>query len=162
MEKNSIKRGYYNSPIGILEIIELDGYIVEINFIEEANYLEETISDEITKCKIELKEYFEGKRDVFSVKVDLTRGTEFQRKVWNALREIPYGEIVSYKDIAERIGNPKAVRAVGGANNKNPIPIIIPCHRVIGKNGDLTGYAGGLSTKEYLLNIERKKERNFE
>lgn len=158
MKESLIKKGYYHSPIGILEIIESNGYIVEINFLEDDNCLEEFISDEIEKCKIELEEYFHGRRSRFSVKVDLIRGTEFQKKVWNALRDIPYGETVSYKEIAEKIGNPKAVRAVGGANNKNPISIIIPCHRVIGKDGSLTGYGGGLSKKEYLLNLEHENK----
>ena len=151
MKESLIKKGYYNSPIGILEIIESDGYIVEINFVEDDNCLEEFISEEIEKCKIELEEYFSGRRSEFSVKVDLAKG-------WNALRDIPYGETVSYKEIAEKIGNPKAVRAVGGANNKNPIPIIIPCHRVIGKDGSLTGYGGGLSKKECLLNLENENK----
>ena len=158
MKESLIKKGYYNSPIGILEIIESDGHIVEINFVEDDNCLEEFISEEIEKCKIELEEYFNGRRSEFSVKVDLAKGTEFQKKVWNALRDIPYGETVSYKEIAEKIGNPKAVRAVGGANNKNPIPIIIPCHRVIGKDGSLTGYGGGLSKKECLLNLENENK----
>lgn len=162
MKENLINKGYYNSPIGVLEIVESDGFIVEINFVQEANYLEDLSSEEIKKCKKELEEYFEGKRTEFTVKIKFIKGTDFQRLVWNALRKIPYGETVSYKDIAEKIGNPKGCRAVGGANNKNPIAIIVPCHRVIGKNGSLTGYADGLSKKEYLLDIERKKEKNFE
>lgn len=155
--------GYYNSPIGILEIIESNGYIIELKFIEEKNENQnEIFSDEINKCVNQLEEYFSGKRVDFDIKIKFLKGTEFQKSVWNSLIEIPYGETVSYKYIAEKIGNPKAVRAVGEANNKNPIPIIIPCHRVIGKNGSLTGYAGGLKTKEYLLNIERKKVENIE
>ncbi|HHD2752553.1 TPA: methylated-DNA--[protein]-cysteine S-methyltransferase [Clostridium perfringens] len=162
MKENLINKGYYNSPIGVLEIVESDGFIVEINFVQEANCLEDLSSEEIKKCKKELEEYFEGKRTEFTVKINFIKGTDFQRLVWNELRKIPYGETVSYKDIAEKIGNPKGCRAVGGANNKNPIAIIVPCHRVIGKNGSLTGYADGLSKKEYLLDIERKKEKNFE
>jgi len=83
-------------------------------------------------------------------------GTPFQLKVWQALRAIPYGELVSYKTIAEVVGNPKAVRAVGGANGKNPIPIIVPCHRVIGSDGSLTGFGGGLDTKKRLIDLERQ------
>lgn len=162
MKENLINRGYYNSPIGVLEIVESDGFIVEINFVQEANCLEDSSSEEIKKCKKELEEYFEGKRTDFTVKINFAKGTDFQKSVWNALKKIPYGKTVSYKDIAEEIGNPKGFRAVGGANNKNPIAIIVPCHRVIGKNGSLTGYADGLSKKEYLLDIERKKERDFE
>ena len=101
----------------------------------------------------QLQEYFEGVRTSFDLKLNL-EGTEFQRKVWKALSQIPYGETASYKDIADKIDNPKAVRAVGMANNRNPIPLIIPCHRVVGSNGSLTGYAFGLPLKKYLLEHE--------
>lgn len=101
----------------------------------------------------EIKEYLEGKRKTFDVPL-APNGTAFQQKVWNALLTIPYGETRTYSEIAEMIGNPKACRAVGMANNKNPIIIMIPCHRIIGKNGSLVGYACGLETKEYLLNLE--------
>lgn len=102
----------------------------------------------------ELEEYFAGNRKVFTVPLDL-RGTEFQKKVWEALREIPYGETRSYKEIAEKIGNPKASRAVGMANHRNPIGIVVPCHRVVGANGKLTGYAGGIPMKQALLELEK-------
>lgn len=102
-----------------------------------------------------MDEYFSGKRKKFDVSIVL-EGTEFRKKVWKELMNIPYGETCSYKDIAIKIGNPKACRAVGGANNKNKIPIIIPCHRVIGTGGKLVGYAGGLHIKELLLENERK------
>ncbi|WP_147803123.1 methylated-DNA--[protein]-cysteine S-methyltransferase [Alkalicoccus halolimnae] len=102
----------------------------------------------------EIKEYFDGSRNKFDIKMDL-RGTAFQKQVWEQLQLIPCGNTQSYKDIAEALGNPKAVRAVGGANNKNPVPILIPCHRVIGADGTLTGYAGGISIKESLLNHEK-------
>ncbi|WP_034681630.1 methylated-DNA--[protein]-cysteine S-methyltransferase [Caldalkalibacillus mannanilyticus] len=101
----------------------------------------------------QLDQYFAGQRKQFDCEIDLI-GTPFQKLVWQALLEIPFGEYRSYKDIAQAIGAPKAVRAVGGANNKNNIPIIIPCHRVIGTNGSLVGYGGGLHIKEYLLNLE--------
>lgn len=101
----------------------------------------------------QLKEYFAGKRFTFDIPLHLF-GTAFQKKVWNALLTIKYGTTVSYKDIAMQIGAPKAVRAVGGANNQNPIPIIIPCHRVIGSNGAMVGYGGGLEKKECLLQLE--------
>ncbi len=107
----------------------------------------------IDKAFLEIKEYLEGRRKTFDLPL-APNGTAFQQKVWNALCTIPYGETRSYSEIAEIIGNPKACRAVGMANNKNPIIIMIPCHRVIGKNGSLVGYAGGLETKEYLLNLE--------
>jgi len=101
----------------------------------------------------QLSEYLEGKRKNFNLPID-PRGTDFQKKVWNELKKIPYGEVRSYKQIAKSIGNPEACRAVGSANNKNPTAVIIPCHRVIGTNGQLIGYAGGLERKKFLLNLE--------
>ncbi|MBI9094848.1 MAG: methylated-DNA--[protein]-cysteine S-methyltransferase [Sphaerochaeta sp.] len=108
-----------------------------------------------TRTRQELDEYFSGKRKTFSIPLE-TRGTPFQKQVWDALLEIPYGETRSYEDIAIRIGKPKACRAIGMANNRNKIGIIIPCHRVIGKNGLLVGYAGGLDKKIGLLELEKK------
>lgn len=104
----------------------------------------------------ELEEYFRGERRTFDLPLH-PEGTEFQKKIWEALQEIPYGETRSYGEIAERVGNPKACRAVGMANNRNPIAIMIPCHRVIGKNGSLTGYAGGVDLKRKLLELESKR-----
>jgi methylated-DNA-[protein]-cysteine S-methyltransferase len=104
----------------------------------------------------QLKEYFAGKRKEFELEL-LPEGTEFQRAVWQELRAIPYGETISYKELAERIGKPKAVRAVGAANGANPIPIIIPCHRVIGNDGSLTGFGGGLPLKRRLLELEGRQ-----
>lgn len=101
----------------------------------------------------QLREYLAGKRQEFTCPLDL-RGTEFQREVWQAVRAIPYGQTRSYRDVAQAIGRPKAVRAVGAANGANPVPIIIPCHRVIGADGSLTGYGGGLALKERLLKLE--------
>lgn len=107
----------------------------------------------LLEAERQLNEYFSGKRKTFSVKLDFT-GTEFQKAVWNALLTIPYGETRSYGEIAVQLGNPKAVRAVGAANGKNPISIIAPCHRVIGSTGKLTGFAGGLEAKSLLLKLE--------
>jgi methylated-DNA-[protein]-cysteine S-methyltransferase len=101
----------------------------------------------------QLRAYFRGELKKFDLPLSM-EGTDFQLRVWNALREIPYGETISYAQLAERIGNPKAVRAVGLANGSNPIPIIVPCHRVIGSDGSLTGFGGGLSTKKMLLELE--------
>ncbi len=109
----------------------------------------------LRQAEQELAEYFEGKRQVFSVPLDAV-GTRFQIKVWDALKTIPFGETRSYGQIAKQIGNARAVRAVGGANRCNPISIIVPCHRVIGASGHLTGFAGGLMTKERLLALERR------
>lgn len=109
----------------------------------------------LAEAKQQLTAYFAGELQQFQLPLDM-RGTEFQRKVWEALNTIPYGEAASYKDIAVRIGNPKAVRAVGGANNRNPVPVIVPCHRVIGASGSLVGYGGGLPIKIALLELEAK------
>lgn len=105
---------------------------------------------------IQLQEYFRGVRKEFDIPLDIgTNKPDFSRRVWNQLRKIPYGTTCSYRTIAERIGRPKAYRAVGQANHSNPIAIVIPCHRVIGSNGTLTGFGGGLNTKEFLLNLEQ-------
>lgn len=145
---------FYETEIGIIGIRENNKSITDIFFskVDTNDNIEET--DLIKECFKQLKEYFEGNRMKFDLPLD-ARGTEFQKKVWNELLNIPYGETKSYKDIAVAIGNEKACRAIGMANNKNPIPIIIPCHRVIGSNGKLVGYAGGLNVKEKLLNIEK-------
>ena len=153
-------KGYLEvKDFGILEIVEEEDGISSINFVEKIDDAIE--SDEVKRCIQQLKEYFLGKRREFSIKLDIRTGTEFQKKAWRALIEIPYGETRSYQEQAMAIGNPKAVRAVGGANNKNPISIIIPCHRVIGKNKKLVGYGGGLLKKEFQLNLEKEniKER---
>jgi methylated-DNA-[protein]-cysteine S-methyltransferase len=105
-------------------------------------------------CLLQLNEYFDGKRSTFRLKLDLEDAPSFYRDVWNVVRMIPYGKTRSYSDIAQILDAPKAVRAVGQANGKNPIPIIIPCHRVLGKNGNLTGYAYGLTIKRRLLQLE--------
>ena len=145
-------KGYFKSPIGYIYIEGEKGYITKIQFCDE--YIEIESPDYINECKKQLLEYFNGERKVFDLKLN-PKGTEFQKKIWNELIKIPYGETKSYSEIAKNIGNPKACRAVGNANNKNTIGICIPCHRVIGKNGSLTGYAGGIDKKEYLLNIEK-------
>ena len=108
----------------------------------------------IRQARVELEEYFQVKRREFTVPMEL-QGTPFQLRVWQALREIPYGQTRTYAEVAQAIGSPKAVRAVGLANSKNPISILVPCHRVIGANGKLTGYAGGLQNKAMLLELEK-------
>ncbi len=124
---------------------------------------DETITDFGTKTELtdkaysELLEYFDGKRKQFDIPYKLS-GTDFQKKVWSALCAIPYGETRSYKDIAKAVGNEKASRAIGMANNKNPITVIVPCHRVIGSSGKLVGYAGGLTMKEFLLDMEEENK----
>lgn len=146
---------FYDTRIGKIGISEKNGYITNIYFNENIDMslyiLEE--SEYIKEAKKELDEYFNGNRKAFSVKYKY-HGTPFQKKVWDALINIPYGEVATYKDIAEKIGHPKAYRAVGLANNRNQLPIIIPCHRVIGVNSKLVGYGGGLGIKKELLKIE--------
>lgn len=154
---------FYNSPIGELGIVENDNGITDIytekeledkdKLIKDKNYtLEETLL--ILKAYKELEEYFKGERKKFTISLS-PEGTEFQKKVWAELIKIPYGETRSYKDIAIKIGKPTAARAVGMANNKNRMLIVIPCHRVIGKNGSLVGYASGIDMKKYLLDLEK-------
>lgn len=144
----------YNSPIGELYLIEEDNYLIEINFFSPPANILERETDFLISCKKELVEYFERKRKEFTIPLKLY-GTEFQKKVWNALLKIPYGETRSYKDIAIMVDNPKGSRAIGMANNRNPLPIVIPCHRVIGANKKLVGYGGGLEKKIFLLELEK-------
>ena len=143
---------YYDTYAGRIGIAEEDGAITHLIFSERDWTVEET--DLIKETKRQLDEYFAGKRKEFDIPTRL-EGTEFQKRVWEELRKIPYGKTVTYKDIAEAVGCPKGFRPVGLANNRNPISIIYPCHRVIGSNGSLTGYGGGLDVKEKLLELER-------
>ncbi len=143
------------SPVGELTLEGDETFVTALRFGDTSSGGES--SDTLDWAAEELAEYFSGKRYEFTVSVK-AEGTDFQRSVWNELLTIPYGETASYADLACKIGNPNACRAVGGANNKNPLPILIPCHRVIGKNGELTGYAGGLAIKEFLLDLERRSK----
>jgi len=146
----------YESPVGKLRIIENGIGITHIEFpeIQKNIIAEEKETPLLTKTIKQLAEYFAGKRKDFDIPLHLN-GTVFQMKAWSELRKIPYGETRTYQQIAEATGNRKASRAIGLANNRNPIPFIIPCHRVIGSNGSLTGYAGGLETKKFLLDLEQ-------
>ena len=152
----------YQSPIGIVELVGTEEAIVSILFTEKENqeHVRQIDTPNVLElCRLQLDEYFKGERSTFSFPY-VTQGTDFQQTVWNALKQIPYAETGSYKDIAVTIGNEKAIRAVGSANGKNKLSIVIPCHRIIGSNGKLTGYAGGVWRKEWLLRHERgfKKE----
>jgi methylated-DNA-[protein]-cysteine S-methyltransferase len=140
------------SPLGILKIQASDQGLMGLVFVESVpiTISANTITD---KTKQQLHEYFMGERQHFDLPFD-TKGTVFQQSVWHYLTTIPYGQTASYQDVASGIDNPKAVRAVGAANGKNPIAIIVPCHRVIGKNGSLTGYAWGVEAKSWLLQHE--------
>ena len=153
----------YNFEIGKILIVENENCIVKVIILNDESYsADEKISKYgteketllIKKTKQELMEYFVGKRKAFDIPIKLD-GTEFQVKVWKELLKLPYGETCSYLDIAKKIGNPNAARAVGMANNKNKIQIIIPCHRIIGSDKKLIGYAGGIKIKEKLLKLEK-------
>lgn len=144
-----------DSPVGRLMIVQQGEAVKEILFEEKITDAVPIRSTELLLCaQRQLNEYFSGSRKVFSLPLALT-GTPFQRKVWQQLTQIPYGEVRSYGQIAQAVGNPKACRAVGAANHCNPIPILVPCHRVVGANGSLTGYAGGLWRKNLLLQLEQ-------
>ncbi len=147
---------YYESPLGILCFVSENNAIVKISSgkCKEEGVCEET--EVIRMANSQIQEYLQGRRTGFDFPMN-PQGTDFQKKVWQALCAIPYGETQSYKQLAESIHNPNACRAVGMANNKNPILIAIPCHRIIGANGQLTGYAAGLDKKEYLLQLEKKR-----
>lgn len=153
----------YFSPVGHLHIQSENGFISEIIFLnenKEDDNSEAEINDEILlQCKQELDEYFAGNREIFSVPIQ-QKGTNFQEKVWDELMNIPFGETISYGELSVRLKNPKAIRAVGTANGSNHLPIIVPCHRVIGANGKLVGYGGGLWRKKWLLEHERSYVKN--
>ena len=148
-----------DSPVGPLTLVATGGALSGL-YMEQQRYRpgEETFGERddslFAEAVEQLAEYFAGDRSEFDLPLALS-GTAFQRTVWSALREIPYGETVSYGEIAMRIGRPTAARAVGLANGKNPVGIIVPCHRVVGSTGDLTGYGGGLDRKRHLLDFER-------
>ena len=144
--------GYIKVSAGIIKIICSEEYVLSVSFSDIIKENDKG-SEVLDKALKQMNEYFSGERKKFDLPLYF-EGTEFQKSVWNELRKIPYGTTVSYKDIAEGINNEKAVRAVGNANNKNKIMIIVPCHRVIGKNGKLVGFAGGLDKKEFLLKHE--------
>ncbi len=144
---------YYKCPVGQIKLTADDKYILGVEFINRKVKNSSDLPKHLLLAKSQLDEYFAKKRNKFDLPLKL-EGTDFQKKVWKKLEKIPFGKTKSYKDLANEIKNPKSVRAVGGANNKNKFAIFIPCHRVIGANGSLTGYAGGLKFKEYLLQHE--------
>lgn len=143
-----------HTPIGFLEITGNSEGLSSVIFSDvEAKNNSENIPEDLKDAVIQLQEYFEGSRKEFTLKLD-PKGTDFQKRVWEELQKIPYGKTVNYLQIAKRLGDPKVIRAAASANGKNPISIIIPCHRVIGSDGSLTGYAGGLHRKKWLLEHE--------
>ncbi|MBP8099785.1 MAG: methylated-DNA--[protein]-cysteine S-methyltransferase [Acinetobacter sp.] len=150
------------SPVGILKLVATENALVAVLWENEnpkrvrlAELIEQVNHPILLETQKQLREYFAGTRQQFDLPLDF-EGTVFQKKVWQALLSIPFGETRSYRDIAEQVGNIKAVRAVGAANGKNPISIIAPCHRVVGVNGKLVGFAGGLNNKEILLGLEKQ------
>lgn len=153
---------YYNTKIGRIGIAE-DGEGITNLYMEDKLPSEGMIIKEtplLKKASKQIDDYLDGKIESFDLPLSL-KGTEFQKIVWTELQKIPYGETYSYKKLAEKIGRPTAARAVGMANNKNPILIVVPCHRVIGKDGSLVGYAAGLNIKEKLLKLEKSKNISF-
>lgn len=149
---------HYDTPIGSIVIVEEEGAIVRLE-IDKQSREQDMETPLIQETYKQLREYFEGQRKQFTIPIKL-QGTVFQNKVWEALQTIPYGTTCSYKDIAVKIGNPKAVRAIGGANHKNQIMIIVPCHRVIEASGGIGGFGAGVMTKQYLLEMEASNQNN--
>jgi methylated-DNA-[protein]-cysteine S-methyltransferase len=154
-------KAYCQSEIGLIEVVGTEKIIKTVEFIDDevetlSKHLPPTdLPPIIAACLTQLEEYFQGDRQEFSLTL-APEGTDFQQAVWRQLETIPYGQTVSYLEVARQVGNKKAVRAVGAANGQNPIAIIVPCHRVIGSNGQLTGYGGGLWRKAWLLNHEKR------
>jgi methylated-DNA-[protein]-cysteine S-methyltransferase len=156
-----------DSPIGKLKLVASDQGLVGILWEKDrpgrvrlSDLKENPKHPMLVKTEEQLREYFQGQRRHFSIPLDM-RGTPFQKQVWEALLAIPFGETRSYSQLAKQLGNPKATRAVGAANGRNPVAIIAPCHRVIGSSGKLTGFAGGLDAKAHLLNLEGCDEKLF-
>ena len=155
---------YYHSPVGLLKIVIQDGFVNEIIFLDNDDEKNDDASEEnistknkavFKKCKVQFDEYFSGERKNFDLPIK-QKGTLFQEKVWDELLKIPFGKTISYLQLSQRIGNVKSIRAVGTANGRNNLSIVVPCHRVIGSDGSLTGYAGGLWRKQWLLEHENK------
>ena len=148
---------YYQSPLGVIKIGGNDSVISEVLFVEEADYSQPgyQTTDLLAMCVEQLIEDFNGERLVFDVPV-YQQGTPFQNRVWSELLNINYGKTISYMDLAKRLGDPKVIRAAASSNGKNNIYIIVPCHRVVGSNNSLVGYAGGLHRKKWLLQLEMK------
>jgi methylated-DNA-[protein]-cysteine S-methyltransferase len=146
---------YIQSPVGPIEISGDDDFVSKVLFIDDVKNDTEHLPKVIRDCKQQLEEYFAGTRTEFSLQLSQS-GTDFQRRVWTELCNIPYGKTTSYLQLSKNLGDVKAIRAVGTANGRNNLAIIVPCHRVIGSNGTLIGYAGGLDKKKWLLSFEAR------
>jgi methylated-DNA-[protein]-cysteine S-methyltransferase len=157
-------RGTLQAPFGLLTVVASDRGVRYITFEEDAHpksYVDMVVRDDaghpvVARALTQLREYLAGKRTSFDLPLDL-QGTEFQVDAWNALAKIPFGATVSYAQQAASIGRPKATRAIGSANGRNPVVIVLPCHRVVGADGSLTGFGGGLHVKSWLLDLEKQK-----
>ena len=147
-------RACHHSEIGPLEVVGNQKGILTVTFGADEFETDRNLPALMAECLRQLTEYFKGRRQKFSIPLVL-EGTDFQKAVWRQLQKIPFGQTASYGDIARAVGSPRAFRAVGNANNKNPIPLIIPCHRVIGSDGKLVGFGGGIWRKEWLLEHEQ-------
>ena len=150
---------HFSSPIGKIQIVEENGFITNVSF-EEPEKDGSDSSLVLDACVLQLEAFFKGRRTAFDLPLK-PKGTAFQKSVWSELQNIPFGKTISYMDMAKRLGEPKVIRAASSANGKNPITIIIPCHRVIGSDGSLTGYAGGLKRKQWLLEHESSQTSLF-
>lgn len=144
---------YYKTPIGTAKIIGDEHGIISVSLINDKTESSESTLECLKDCVQQLSEYFKGSRNTFNLKLN-PQGTDFQKKVWNELLNVPFGQTRTYLEQSKKLGNAKAIRAVASANGKNPIWIIIPCHRIIGSDGSLTGYAGGIWRKKWLLEHE--------
>ncbi len=151
----AVFKALFRSPIGFLEVVGTEEGIVSIEFSDGRAVPAGPPAPCLKECFRQLEEYFDGRRRAFSLRLDL-RGTPFQKRVWDELLKVPFGRTVAYRDVAAALGNSRATRAVGGANHRNPVSIVVPCHRVVGADGGLTGYGGGLWRKEWLLAHEKK------
>jgi methylated-DNA-[protein]-cysteine S-methyltransferase len=165
MNLDVVSYSIVESPLGAMILAGTSAGLIEINFIQGRTTRSPDshwrLNDQLLSRAIEqLRDYFQGNLREFDLPLDL-RGTPFQVEVWTALKAIPYGVTISYAELARRVGRPSAVRAVGAANGKNPISIVVPCHRVIGSNGSLTGYGGGIEKKAALLELEQARTVNF-
>jgi len=160
-DEQKIYRAEIDSPLGILRIVTDAGFLLQVRFTDEdPETLERTAGkydhpDILSDTIRQLEEYFAGSRRNFDLPLS-PKGTEFQKRTWEALTSIPYGQTINYLELARRLGDELSIRAAASANGKNPIAVILPCHRVIGSNGDLTGYAGGLPRKKFLLDLEAR------
>jgi methylated-DNA-[protein]-cysteine S-methyltransferase len=158
----SLSYKYFASPVGKLKLVASETGLIAILWendnprrVRLTDLVEDNNQSILVETERQLKEYFAGKRNAFAIPLDM-RGTAFQKNVWRALQAIPFGKTLTYGEIAKQLGRPTSSRAVGAANGRNPVSIVVPCHRVIGSTGKLTGFAGGLDTKAHLLNLENQ------